>query len=107
MSLISLFLKFINLQGNVHVETEEGLKVCKLIAVHAGLEKGKDVEEQIKFLKGRVARVPKLEALSGRKNVWDLPQVIDDLLPMPNKWSTSFLLYLILKLFSQTYRASG
>ncbi|KAL3617344.1 hypothetical protein CASFOL_038757 [Castilleja foliolosa] len=34
-------------EDNVCIKTKEGLKNCKLIAVHAGLEKGKGVEEQI------------------------------------------------------------
>jgi hypothetical protein len=32
------------------VETENGLIRCKLIAVHAGLERNKNVEEQLNFL---------------------------------------------------------
>lgn len=58
------------------METEYGNKHCKLIAVHAGLEKNKDVKEQLKSLKARDTSVPKVEALSGRKNVWDIPEVI-------------------------------
>ena len=49
---------------------------CKLIAVHAGLEKGKGVKEQLDYLKAKDTRIPKVEALSGRKNVWDIPEVI-------------------------------
>ena len=45
--------------------------------MHAGLEKGKNVEEQLKHLKAKDTGVSKVEALSGRKNVWDIPQVID------------------------------
>ena len=58
------------------VETENGLQCCKLIAVHAGLEKERDVKELLKILKDRDTRVPKVEALSGRKNVWNIPEVI-------------------------------
>lgn len=58
------------------MKTDDGDKHCKLIAVHAGLEKDKDVKEQLKSLKARDTRVPKVEALSGRKNVWDIPKVI-------------------------------
>lgn len=47
-----------------------------MIAVHAGLEKRVDVKEQLKLLKARNTRVPKVEALSGRKSVWDIPEVI-------------------------------
>lgn len=46
-----------------------------MIAVHAGLEKKKGVEEQLKYLKARDTRIPKVEALSGRKNVWEIPEV--------------------------------
>lgn len=49
---------------------------CKLIAVHAGLEKGKGVKEQLDYLKAKDTRIPKVEPLSGRKNVWDIPEVI-------------------------------
>lgn len=63
-------------QENVCIESEEGIKHCKLIAVHAGLEKAKNVEEQLKFLKAKDTRVPKVEALSGRKSVWDIPKVM-------------------------------
>jgi hypothetical protein len=44
--------------------------------VHAGLERNKNVEEQLNFLRARDTRVPKVEALSGRKNVWDIPKVM-------------------------------
>ena len=63
-------------QDDVCVETGDEIKHCKLIAVHAGLERDKDVKEQLKFLKARDTRVPKIEALSGRKNVWDIPKVL-------------------------------
>lgn len=62
-------------KDNVYIETDDGLKRCKLIAVHAGLEKNKGVEEQLKSLKSKDTRISKVEALSGRKNVWDIPQV--------------------------------
>ena len=57
------------------LETENGIKHCRLIAVHAGLERDKDVNEQLKILKARNTLGPKIEALSGRKNVWDIPKV--------------------------------
>lgn len=44
--------------------------------MHAGLERGKKVEEQLELLKAKDTRVAKVEALSGRKNVWDIPEVI-------------------------------
>ncbi|KAK1375768.1 Serine/threonine-specific protein phosphatase/bis(5-nucleosyl)-tetraphosphatase [Heracleum sosnowskyi] len=64
-------------EDNVCIETEEGIKRCKLIAVHAGLEKNRGVEEQLKYLKARDTRIPKAEALSGRKNVWEMPKDLD------------------------------
>lgn len=45
----------------------------KLIAVHAGLDKSKPVESQLKILRGRDVTVPWIETLSGRKSVWDTP----------------------------------
>ncbi|XP_062006757.1 tyrosine-protein phosphatase RLPH2-like [Rosa rugosa] len=61
-------------EDDVCVEIEGETKHCKLIAVHAGLEKDKDVKQQLEFLKARDTRVPKIEALSGRKNVWNIPE---------------------------------
>ena len=58
------------------MNTDDGVKCCKLIAVHAGLEKEVDVKEQLKMLKARDTWVPKVQQLSGRKNVWDIPEVI-------------------------------
>ncbi|KAH7512124.1 tyrosine-protein phosphatase RLPH2 [Ziziphus jujuba] len=65
-------------EDDVIVKTEDGIKHCKLIAVHAGLEKNKDVKEQLKSLKARDTRLPKIEALSGRKNVWDIPKELTE-----------------------------
>ncbi|KAL8516875.1 hypothetical protein ACS0TY_015217 [Phlomoides rotata] len=68
-------LVWVHEEDNVSIEIEEGgLKNCKLIAVHAGLEKGKGVEEQLKYLKAKDTRISKVEPLSGRKNVWDIPE---------------------------------
>ena len=53
-----------------------------MIAVHAGLERGKNVGEQLEFLKARDTRVPKVTDLSGRKDVWDIPEVMNGSLPM-------------------------
>ncbi|XP_038906159.1 tyrosine-protein phosphatase At3g09960-like isoform X2 [Benincasa hispida] len=39
-----------------------------------GLEEGKDVEEQLKFLKAKETKFPKIMGLSGRKNVWNIPK---------------------------------
>lgn len=46
-----------------------------MIAVHAGLEKSKGVEEQLKLLKARNTILPKVEQLSGRHDVWEMPKV--------------------------------
>lgn len=67
-------LVWVHEEDNVSIETEEGLQKCKLIAVHAGLEKGKGVKEQLNYLKAKDTRIPKVEPLSGRKNVWDIPE---------------------------------
>lgn len=73
----SLFLirLIVVVQENVWIDTEEGRMCCKLIAVHAGLEKSKGVDEQLKFLRARDTSIPKVEDLSGRANVWEIPQV--------------------------------
>ncbi|KVI07938.1 Metallophosphoesterase domain-containing protein [Cynara cardunculus var. scolymus] len=62
-------LVWIHEEDNVCIETDTGLVSCKLIAVHGGLERGKDVEEQIKYLKAKDTRIPKVEPLSGRKSL--------------------------------------
>ncbi|KAK9052759.1 hypothetical protein SSX86_029389 [Deinandra increscens subsp. villosa] len=67
-------LVWIHEEDNVGIETETGVEFCKLIAVHGGLERGKDVGEQIKYLKAKDTRIPKVEPLSGRKSVWDIPE---------------------------------
>ncbi|KAI3471968.1 hypothetical protein Pfo_030627 [Paulownia fortunei] len=67
-------LVWVHEEDDVSIETNEGLQNCKLIAVHAGLEKGKGVEEQLNYLKAKDTRIPKVEALSGRKNVWNIPE---------------------------------
>ncbi|RZB72667.1 uncharacterized protein LOC114380745 isoform X2 [Glycine soja] len=78
-------LVWVHEEDDVFVNTDDGVKCCKLIAVHAGLEKGKDVKEQLKLLKARDTRVPKVEALSGRKSVWDIPELLQI------SWLTVFL----------------
>ncbi|KAJ4845573.1 Tyrosine-protein phosphatase rlph2 [Turnera subulata] len=69
---------WVHKEDDVCVETEGGFKHCKLIAVHAGLEKQKNVAEQLKCLKAKDTEVPKIEALSGRKNVWDIPEELNE-----------------------------
>ncbi|KAK7278630.1 hypothetical protein RJT34_23664 [Clitoria ternatea] len=60
-------------EDNVFVNTTGGVKCRKLIAVHAGLKKG-DVEEQLKLLKARNTRMPRVGALYGKKSVEDIPE---------------------------------
>ncbi|KAL2502994.1 Calcineurin-like metallo-phosphoesterase superfamily protein [Forsythia ovata] len=67
-------LVWVHEEDDVCIETKEGFQNCKLIAVHAGLEKNKGFEEQLKYLKAKDTRIPKVEALSGRKDVWDIPE---------------------------------
>ena len=62
-------------QENVPVDTDEGQIVCKLIAVHAGLERSMDLNEQLRVLRTKDTRVPKVQMLSGRQDVWDIPKV--------------------------------
>lgn len=62
-------------QDDVCIQTEEGIKHCKLIAVHAGLERDEAVDEQLKTLKAKDTRVPKVGPLSGRASVWEIPKV--------------------------------
>ncbi|GAB2300694.1 Tyrosine-protein phosphatase rlph2 [Dionaea muscipula] len=78
-------LVWVHEEDDVCIASEDGngIKHCKLIAVHAGLEKGKGVEEQVKLLKARDTRLPKVEALSGRKTVWDIPEELLTWAPTP------------------------
>lgn len=62
------------LQDNICVELEGVQTICKLIAVHAGLEK-ENVDAQLKYLKAKDTSIPKVTALSGRKDVWQMPKV--------------------------------
>ncbi|XP_074276911.1 tyrosine-protein phosphatase RLPH2-like [Silene latifolia] len=67
-------LVWVHEEDNVAIETAEGRKICKLIAVHGGLQQGKPVNEQLKLLKARDTSISKVECLSGRKTVWDMPE---------------------------------
>ncbi|XP_010683851.2 tyrosine-protein phosphatase RLPH2 [Beta vulgaris subsp. vulgaris] len=67
-------LVWVHEEDNVCMKTPEGLKNCKLIAVHGGLQQGKPVNEQLKVLKARDTAIPKVECLSGRKSIWDMPE---------------------------------
>ncbi|WOL15512.1 hypothetical protein Cni_G24293 [Canna indica] len=63
-------------EDNVLIDSPEGRISCKLIAVHAGLQKLKAVEEQLKLLKSRDTSLPKVDQLSGRQDVWQIPEEI-------------------------------
>ncbi|KAI4349000.1 hypothetical protein L6164_009659 [Bauhinia variegata] len=67
-------LVWVHEEDDVFMETKNGMQRCKLIAVHAGLEVEKDVQEQLKSLKARDTKVAKVEALSGRKTVKNIPE---------------------------------
>ncbi|XP_047148477.1 tyrosine-protein phosphatase RLPH2-like, partial [Vigna umbellata] len=67
-------LVWVHEEDDVFIKTEDGSKCCKLIAVHAGLQKRVAVKEQLKLLKARNTREGWVEALSGRKSVLDIPE---------------------------------
>lgn len=67
-------LVWVHQEDNVCIETVEGKRNCKLIAVHAGLDKAKGVEEQIKYLMAKDTSIPKVDPISGRANVWNIPE---------------------------------
>ncbi|CAN8270674.1 unnamed protein product [Cochlearia groenlandica] len=69
---------WIHEEEDVCIETMKGLKHCRLIAVHAGLEKGREVNEQIQLLKDKDTSIPRIQPLTGRKTVWDIPKELDD-----------------------------
>ncbi|KAG6690289.1 hypothetical protein I3842_10G006900 [Carya illinoinensis] len=71
-------LVWVHEEDDVCLETENGILHCKLIAVHAGLERDKNIKEQLDFLRARDTRVPKVEALSGRKTVWNIPKELTE-----------------------------
>ena len=79
---------------------DEGQIICNLIAVHAGLEKSVDLNEQLRVLRTRDTRVPKVPMLSGRQDVWNTPKVsyyvILFLSISPNKKTCLTLAYLFL-----------
>jgi len=58
----------------VPIDTDEGEIICNLISVHAGLERTIDLNEQLSVLRTRDTRVPKVQMLSGRQDVWDTPK---------------------------------
>ncbi|KAI3985111.1 hypothetical protein MKX01_027197 [Papaver californicum] len=71
-------LVWVHEEDDVCIEISGEKKHCKLVAVHAGLEKGKGVEEQLKVLKVRDTKIPKVAALSGRKDVWEIPKELTE-----------------------------
>ncbi|XP_010243950.1 PREDICTED: uncharacterized protein LOC104587886 isoform X1 [Nelumbo nucifera] len=71
-------LVWVHEEDDVCIETSEGRKHYKLIAVHAGLEKTKGVQEQLKLLRARDTSQPMIVALTGRSNVLDIPQELVD-----------------------------
>ena len=58
------------------IDSPDGRLCCKLIAVHAGLEKSKKVDAQMEQLRAKDTSQPKVAALSGRQNVWEIPKVV-------------------------------
>ncbi|PWA97676.1 hypothetical protein CTI12_AA026970 [Artemisia annua] len=67
-------MAWIHEEEDVCINTAQGTKHCKLIAVHAGLEKDKDVEEQMITLRARNTEFPSLKAISGRTSVLEMPE---------------------------------
>ncbi|KAG0525658.1 hypothetical protein BDA96_06G075400 [Sorghum bicolor] len=67
-------LVWIHEEENVPIDTDEGQIICNLIAVHAGLERTIDLNEQLRVLRTRDTRVPKVQMLSGRQDVWNTPK---------------------------------
>ncbi|KAJ1270859.1 hypothetical protein BS78_06G083300 [Paspalum vaginatum] len=67
-------LVWIHEEENVPIDRDEGQIICNLIAVHAGLERTMDLNEQLRVLKIRDTRVPKIQMLSGRQDVWNTPK---------------------------------
>ncbi|KAJ3675083.1 hypothetical protein LUZ60_004125 [Juncus effusus] len=72
-------LVWVHEEEDVEYDTEDGGRMrCKLIAVHAGLEKTKNVEERLQVLRARDTSLPAVEELRGRKNVWDIPKELTE-----------------------------
>ncbi|EEC77238.1 hypothetical protein OsI_15791 [Oryza sativa Indica Group] len=59
---------------NVPIDTNEGQIICKLIAVHAGLERSIDLNEQFRILRTKDTKISKVAMLSGRQDVWNIPK---------------------------------
>ncbi|XP_006652252.1 tyrosine-protein phosphatase RLPH2-like [Oryza brachyantha] len=67
-------LVWIHEEENVPIDTNEGQLICKLIAVHAGLGRSIDLNEQFRVLRTKDTRVSKVAMLSGRQDVWNIPK---------------------------------
>nr|GEU47182.1 calcineurin-like phosphoesterase [Tanacetum cinerariifolium] len=63
--MILLSFSACTIQEDACINTNEGTKCCKLNGVHAGLEKGKDVKEQIIPLRAKDTKIPRLNEISG------------------------------------------
>eukprot|EP00897_Mesotaenium_endlicherianum_P004257 jgi/Mesen1/385/ME000010S_10845 len=71
-------LSFIYEQEEEEVQGEGEEAYSKLIAVHAGLEKDLPLEPQLATLRNREVTHDRLEALSGRRNVLDIPPELEE-----------------------------
>uniref|UniRef100_A0A0E0H0D8 Calcineurin-like phosphoesterase domain-containing protein n=2 Tax=Oryza nivara TaxID=4536 RepID=A0A0E0H0D8_ORYNI len=67
-------LVWIHEEENVPIDTNEGQIICKLIAVHAGLERSIDLNEQFRILRTKDTKISKVAMLSGRQDVWNIPK---------------------------------
>lgn len=67
-------LAWVHEEDDVWIDHLERRIRCKLIAVHAGFGKSKNIDEQLNLLKAKDTSIPKVENLSGRRDVWDIPE---------------------------------
>ncbi|KAJ4753329.1 Serine/threonine protein phosphatase family protein [Rhynchospora pubera] len=67
-------LVWVHEEDNVPIHTENDWIECRLIAVHAGLEKTKKVEERLQVLRSKDTSLHTVQELRGRMNVWDIPE---------------------------------
>lgn len=75
-------LVWIHEEENVPIDTNEGQIICKLIAVHAGLERSIDLNEQFRILRTKDTKISKVAMLSGRQDVWNIPKVSKYFIPL-------------------------
>ncbi|XP_039133614.1 tyrosine-protein phosphatase RLPH2-like isoform X2 [Dioscorea cayenensis subsp. rotundata] len=71
-------LVWVHEEDNVWIDSPDGRLCCELIAVHAGLEKSKNVDAQMKRLRAKDTSQPKVTALSGRHDVWEIPKELTE-----------------------------